>query len=154
LGFGVAPSAGVSYSWSLPGTGTIQSGQGSSAILSTWGTTAGNVSVKAANACGLSSARTKSVVLNACRMEVGNAPVPDIRIFPNPGRGRFFLEAENLSGSMEIRVYNTMGVLVFQSEEANSLDQKEINLENLPAGMYMVKVKSEGFTSDLKMVKQ
>jgi hypothetical protein len=49
------------YTWSVPSGGTIDSGQGTTAIQVTFGANSGNVSVTAGNECGTSSASSKYV---------------------------------------------------------------------------------------------
>ncbi|MEJ8758370.1 ice-binding family protein [Pontibacter sp. H259] len=62
LTYSVAPIAGVtSYTWTVPTGWTIVSGQGTTSIKVTAGSTAGNISVTATNDCGISPAKTKAV---------------------------------------------------------------------------------------------
>ncbi|EJF10467.1 hypothetical protein O71_08912 [Pontibacter sp. BAB1700] len=58
----IDPVAGAqSYTWTLPATWTIISGQGTTRITVTIGSQSGNVSVIAVNSCGQSSPATKAV---------------------------------------------------------------------------------------------
>ncbi|MBB6609733.1 DUF3494 domain-containing protein [Pontibacter sp. Tf4] len=62
LTYSVTPVAGVTnYSWSVPQGWTIVSGQGTATIKVTAGTTPGDITVKATNDCGTSTAQIKAV---------------------------------------------------------------------------------------------
>ncbi len=69
--------AGVTYNWSVPGTATINSGQGTNAVNVTYGTfTTGTVCVTATNACGTSPSRC---------ITVSGAPATPSAITATPG---------------------------------------------------------------------
>ena len=63
----------TSYSWTVPVGAVINSGNGTTSINVTWGTTSGNVSVVANNACGASTAQTLAVTVN---------PLPVVNLGP------------------------------------------------------------------------
>ncbi|CAN5823725.1 hypothetical protein BH11BAC7_BH11BAC7_03980 [soil metagenome] len=54
----------TSYTWSVPAGSTINSGQGTTAINVTLGTSSGAISVTADNTCGSSAATTFSITVN------------------------------------------------------------------------------------------
>jgi len=56
-----AVSGATSYTWTVPTGWIINSGQGTTSIAVTAGTSAGNITVTAINTCGTSSASTKAV---------------------------------------------------------------------------------------------
>ncbi|MBU2019147.1 MAG: gliding motility-associated C-terminal domain-containing protein [Bacteroidetes bacterium] len=58
-----AVAGATSYNWTLPTGASITSGTGSNVIVVTFGTTGGTISVTAENSCGISSASTKSIVV-------------------------------------------------------------------------------------------
>ncbi|OFY05800.1 MAG: hypothetical protein A2W93_14850 [Bacteroidetes bacterium GWF2_43_63] len=58
--YSVTSVAGVTYTWSLPSGWAIISGQGSSSITATAGTTGGTITVTPSNACGDGTAQTIS----------------------------------------------------------------------------------------------
>jgi hypothetical protein len=53
----------ASYNWTIPTGSTITSGQGTTSITVTFGSTSGNIGVQAMNACGASPSKTKAVTL-------------------------------------------------------------------------------------------
>jgi large repetitive protein len=57
-------SGATGYTWTVPSGATINSGQGTTSISVTFGTSSGNVSVTANNACGSSTARTSAITVN------------------------------------------------------------------------------------------
>ncbi|HRI26878.1 MAG TPA: hypothetical protein PK715_02370, partial [Chitinophagales bacterium] len=60
--YSITPVAGAtSYTWTVPGGATLNSGQGTNSISVTWGATGGTISVTASNACGTSAPRTLNV---------------------------------------------------------------------------------------------
>ncbi|HOY96859.1 MAG TPA: MopE-related protein, partial [Catalimonadaceae bacterium] len=154
LTYSVAATAGLTYTWTMPGTGSIQSGQGTNAISATWGSAAGSVVVKANNACGSSGNRTLAVALNACRPALDQELTPSLSLYPNPGTGKFSLSAENLTGKMNVSVYNMLGTQIaeFSLEDASLMT--EFNISEQPAGVYLVKFQSGSFRKDLKVIKQ
>jgi hypothetical protein len=152
----VAATAGLTYTWTLPGTGSVTNGQGTSAITASWGSTAGSVSVKANNACGTSASKTLSVALSACRLAMEEEPNidPAARIFPNPGTGLYQIVTENLDSDLAIAVYNMLGEKIGIQTVKNINGSHSVDLRHQPAGIYFVKLSAEGFTKDVKIIKQ
>ncbi|MFN8155635.1 MAG: proprotein convertase P-domain-containing protein [Bacteroidia bacterium] len=65
--YSVAPvTRAVSYNWTAPAGATIQSGQGTTSVIVSFGTgyTGGSLSISASNACGTSGTRSKALALN------------------------------------------------------------------------------------------
>jgi hypothetical protein len=58
-------SGATSYSWSVPGGAVINSGQGTTSISVTFGSTSGTVSVTPNNSCGSGAAANLSVTVNS-----------------------------------------------------------------------------------------
>jgi hypothetical protein len=154
LAYSVTATAGLTYTWTMPGTGSIQSGQGTNAISATWGSAAGSVIVRANNACGSSANKTLAVALNACRQALDQELTPSLSLYPNPGTGMYSLSTENLTGKMNVSVYNMLGTLVSEFSVEDSSLMTELNIANQPAGVYMVKFQSDSFRKDLKVIKQ
>jgi hypothetical protein len=60
--YSISPvTAASTYTWSVPAGASITAGQGTTSVSVAFGTTSGNVSVAAVNACGASTAQTLSV---------------------------------------------------------------------------------------------
>jgi hypothetical protein len=75
----------------------------------------------------------------------GMLPAGTINIYPNPTNGQFVIAIyvpDEVNTLATIQVINTLGQVVFHdvSEVLNGLLQKEIQLNDAAAGMYLVKV--------------
>ncbi len=73
-----AVSGATSYTWSVPSGSVINSGQGTTAVNVTFGTSSGNISVTADNACGSSAATNLAVTINALPAITATAGSPTI----------------------------------------------------------------------------
>jgi len=62
-----------------------------------------------------------------------------IEIFPNPSTGRFFIHAKNAPGQIHVTILSAFGETVFQSNLFINGSDSEINLTNMPEGVYFVK---------------
>jgi hypothetical protein len=154
LAFSVTAVSGLTYNWTLPTGASILTGAGTNAITAKWGTVAGSISVRAANACTTSAVRSHSVALAACRSGLEGGDVqPSFSLYPNPGHGRFQIRTEGISGNVKIKVYNMLGTLVMETGEQDVSNFLELNLTDQPSGIYLLKFIAEGFEKDLKVVK-
>jgi hypothetical protein len=72
------------------------------------------------------------------------------KIYPNPSNGIFQIESSK-NATTNIEVYNIAGGLVYQNNFSNKLTT--INLSELSAGLYIVKLKSENSISTYKISK-
>ncbi len=68
----------------------------------------------------------------------------DIKIYPNPSNGTFFIKTKELKGKVETTIYDLSGKRVYSSVNTQNAEQttKEYNV-NLPKGVYIVTVKSD-----------
>ena len=60
-------------------------------------------------------------------------------IYPNPTTGKFFIESKFLSD--EIKILNLAGEVLYKN--TLNAEKTEIDISNLPAGMYIVKTKGK-----------
>lgn len=67
-------------------------------------------------------------------------PSSSLQIFPNPASQVLFVQAEGQIQSL--RVSNTLGQVVMQSQEL-SANQTELNISNLPTGLYHLQVQTQ-----------
>jgi len=73
--YSISPVSGAtSYTWTVPSGWTINSGQGTTSINVTVGTSSGSVSVFASNGCGNSTTQTLAITVNT----IPNAPVVQV----------------------------------------------------------------------------
>lgn len=76
-----------------------------------------------------------------------------LQIYPNPGEGRFnlfFNVYEPLD--IQVNVYNSAGQQVYAQLITQAIDAYEIDLSNLPAGMYLVNASSGNKKATKKIV--
>lgn len=68
----------------------------------------------------------------------------DIKIYPNPSNGNFFIKTKELKGKVETSIFDLSGKKVYSSVNNQNTEQttKEYNV-NLPKGVYIVSVKSD-----------
>ncbi len=130
-------SGATTYTWSVPGDATITSGQGSTSITVTWGSTSGSVSVTPANGNGCTGgAGNLSVTVN---------PLPST---PTAGNNGPIIEGDtlNLTASTIVGVtYNWTGPSSFASTDQNPSIS---NATSAASGTYSVTVTdSNGCTS-------
>lgn len=62
----------------------------------------------------------------------------EIKLYPNPNNGIFFINLTGLSGKKTLSIENISGIVVFRSVEANDSGILEINISRQPAGIYLV----------------
>jgi Zn-dependent metalloprotease/subtilisin-like proprotein convertase family protein len=150
VAFNVASQAGATYTWSIPGTGSITSGQGTSSIVAKWGTTSGSASVVASNSCGSQTSRTKSLTVN-CR--AANELGQNIQLYPNPNNGNAIITFDEKQSNYTITVNDVLGrvILLDRSNENNY----KLNLESQAQGLYFVSVNlADGSNKVFRMIKE
>ncbi|MFN3907433.1 MAG: reprolysin-like metallopeptidase [Flavobacterium sp.] len=80
----------------------------------------------------------------------------DFAVYPNPNRGNFTVKFDNQSNqSVNIQVLDIQGRSVYQNQyAAQGMFQQEIQLPNVPIGVYLVKVSNGEFQEVKKIVVQ
>jgi hypothetical protein len=126
------------YNWSA-GDGVIQTAQGGNHISAIWkkpGTY--ELIVKAVNNCGISE--EQKLIIKVSDL---NAEDPfDIKIFPNPSNGAFYLNAKRIHDKLiRIEVLTISGQTIYNSGNRPGLNDytQFIDLKKVPQGMYIVK---------------
>jgi Zn-dependent metalloprotease/subtilisin-like proprotein convertase family protein len=150
VAFNVASQSGATYTWTIPGTGSVTSGQGTSSIVAKWGTTSGSASVIASNGCGSQAARTKALTVN-CR--TANELGQNIQLYPNPNNGNAIITFDEQQSNYTITVNDVLGrvILLERSNENNY----KLNLENQAQGLYFVSVNlADGSNKVFRMIKE
>gem|GEM_PF-4208398 len=75
-----------------------------------------------------------------------------LNIYPNPVTGVCTLSLEKNSESAVVDLYNLRGALVTRQNFSNTR-QFQLDMSNLPSGIYFVKVKSNTTSSTTKLLK-
>jgi hypothetical protein len=129
---------GVTQLWTVPTGAVITAGSNTTSMTCTWGTVAGSVTVKSVNACGQSSARSKTVTLATCMEEEGGAPeegrMASLDVYPNPNQGVFIIRSAQAGN---YRLLNSTGQLI---EEIQLSDSNNYSFEvtGLSSGLYFI----------------
>jgi PKD repeat protein len=76
-----------------------------------------------------------------------------INIYPNPSNGEFVLELTSQAKENTVSIYNVMGVKVFEKSVQANVKQT-IDVTNLAAGTYFVKINSEAGSINKKITIQ
>ncbi len=149
VAFSTVQIGSYTYTWIVPSSCTIVSGQGTNSISVNWGSAAGSVLVKANNTCGSSAYRSKTISMLACMEEQdfdgGNAQIEkdlNFTLYPNPNDGAMFslsVDGE-IHGDMHLRISDAMGRLVYTNRYAASqyLQTQLVFEYPLTAGLYLV----------------
>lgn len=144
----------TSYQWTVPAGASIIAGQGTNAILVDFGIGAGNVSVKALNACGQSGTRVLNVIVN-CKLSGNEIPGAVVSAYPNPVSSDLTVEVETLAdGTYSIEMADLSGRVVF-TEQLNALsgvNKTSLDVSNIAKGMYMLSIRNnEGFANQIRI---
>ncbi len=144
-----------SYQWNVPNNGTvIDAGQGTNTLDVTWGSGNGTLSVKAANACGVSGTRTFYYV-PGCRLASTNAVQSKAtELFPNPAVEnttlRFYSDKDAIHfiSLTDIQGRN-IRTLIFDAEQG--VNTVTLGTADLSTGIYLVELKSEGRSEIIRL---
>ena len=126
----------TTYTWTAPTGSVIQSGQGSISISVLIGSANGNFTVKASNACGVSSNRTMAITVATC-VRVENETVANLFfVSPNPCSNCF---VNGATDENELIITDILGrkISVQFSQSGNGL---YINMPfESAAGLYIIR---------------
>jgi hypothetical protein len=74
-------------------------------------------------------------------------------VFPNPSNGKIIISYANYVGKMNIQVVDLNGRIVYNDSTTSFDNTKEINLTNLNAGVYIVKIETDQSNFIKKIIK-
>lgn len=84
-------------------------------------------------------------------------PISQIKIYPNPFQHKIFIDLYlNSSETIEVKLYNTLGILVsqFKYNDLNPGKQIiEVKTDLIPDGLYTMKIQGRSFNKAFKIVK-
>ncbi len=108
------------------------------------------ISLTAKNKCGED---TVEKIVNITNSENNNCDRTFIKISPNPSKGTFILECNNSTRTkIFIEIISSSGKTVFSKFFYGKKIKEKINIENLPQGIYILKIKSSEFAGSLKLI--
>jgi subtilisin family serine protease len=133
----------TSYTWTVPASYNIVSGQGTNSILVNVGTANGSITARGNNACGAGSTRSLAVtVANCAKMAaetIEEAVEFDVFVSPNPFNETLNIRTNGANDEkLQISIVDVSGRIVYnQAVIAN----ETINISpNLASGIYYVSV--------------
>ncbi|PIF45007.1 putative secreted protein (Por secretion system target) [Chryseobacterium sp. 52] len=84
--------------------------------------------------------------------DISSPLADDIRIYPNPSDGNFFIKSRNLKGEVKVTMVDASGRLVLSSAyQSESNGTKEFNV-NVPKGVYVISVNSSKGIYNSKLI--
>ncbi|MBT2620188.1 reprolysin-like metallopeptidase [Chryseobacterium sp. ISL-6] len=85
--------------------------------------------------------------------DVSSALGDDIKIYPNPNNGNFFIKSRNLPGELKVNLFDSSGRLIYSSGayQSNGDNTKEFNV-NAPKGVYIINVNSSKGDYNQKLI--
>ncbi|SFN27455.1 Por secretion system C-terminal sorting domain-containing protein [Chryseobacterium oleae] len=84
--------------------------------------------------------------------ETSSPLADDIRIYPNPSDGKFFIKSRNIKGEMKVTVFDSSGRLISSDAyQSNGDFTKEFNL-NVSKGVYMININSPKGAYNQKLI--
>ncbi|CAH0157742.1 reprolysin-like metallopeptidase [Chryseobacterium sp. Bi04] len=84
--------------------------------------------------------------------ELTSALGDDIKIYPNPSDGHFFVKSRNLKGEVKVNMFDSSGRLIYSSAYQSGEDHtKEFNV-NVPKGVYVISINSSKGVYNSKLV--
>tara|TARA_B110000858_G_scaffold194023_1_gene247658 strand:- start:1645 stop:5328 length:3684 start_codon:yes stop_codon:yes gene_type:complete len=108
-------------------------------------------SVTAVDASGCSSYNEVWVYVDSCINSTDDEHLHSLSIYPNPSNGLINISS-NYSNEINIEIYNSIGDKVFTRKHLNTSINTRINLLKLPAGVYLMKLISDGKYINRKVV--
>ena len=144
---------GVNYQWTIGNNGTIIGGQGTGQIRVRWDNEGDFLlTVNPVNACGQGESQTLAVNVN---LVTGLSEInrhSSISVFPNPSTGKIQIVAENAHDISDIRIYSSLGQLIYQLK--GGLREPEFHIGELPKGVHAIVVSSRAGSFIQKVIVQ
>ncbi len=135
------------FDWVVTG-GTILSGQGTNQISVKWGSTAGTGTISVSGVCA--NASTLNVAIG--NSGIFEADYTIISLYPNPTNSKLFIDLNTIKTNGKMFIYDLSGRAVI--EQPAIIGTNELNVANLPAGAYSIKVISNDKVMVGKFIKQ
>lgn len=165
LAYNTTNVAGVTYTWTVPGTGSILSGQNTAAITAKWGNNSGNLTVKAGNACGVSNNTTLAITVTVAvaASQPGGQSLSAVvtkpaMIMPNPAKDVAYYSFNAAGGfKYTVDVTSISGKLLQRKTgtAVPGVNTVKLDVHEYSNGLYLVTLINEkGERSTLKLVKE
>ncbi len=84
-----------------------------------------------------------------------NEKIQDIKVFPNPTGNNINIRFNKIDNKpIQMEIYNTLGIQVYQSNKTNNQYLEQIKVSELPKGLYYLIVKSSSNNEAIKFIKE
>jgi PKD repeat protein len=94
------------------------------------------------------------VVLDEMVFGINKVEKAMLNIYPNPASSKLYIELGNLQGSYHnLEIVNVTGEICMKTEVDYSKDLLELNIENLPKGLYLIKMSNNHDIIYKRMIK-
>jgi hypothetical protein len=136
-------AVGNAYAWNVTG-GSIQSGQGSSSILVKWGNTISLGKIEALVQNVFSCLDSSSLIVNIGSVGIKENKQIGFVLFPNPSTDKLTLSTlmgELFDGDMVVT--DMAGRVFLEQNLTQKMQQVEINVSEIPAGLYLLRLNNE-----------
>ena len=154
--------AGATYTWTVPSSVQILSGQGTSSLTVKWGNSSGNVGCTASNSCGSSQKTNYYVTVISSLTASGGGEgssiskttplLLDVKVMPNPTEDYFTLTmSSNSNEPVQVRVLDMYGKVLFAAH--GSVKDHYRFGEKFVSGGYILEVIQAGEKRTIKIVK-
>lgn len=111
--------------------------------------------VKSSNPCVLNTPTQSNVINVQINSSVNDIQLHNLDIYPNPNSGSFNITADNVHYSeIAIEIYNVIGQAVYrkQVKPVNKIIAEQINMPDVPNGIYMVRLSAAGKSRNIRLL--
>ena len=77
----------------------------------------------------------------------------NIEIFPNPGHGTYTLRLNEIEGGAKASIYSMTGQLIKQINIPIGTKELPVYLNDAAEGIYLLRIESDTFVKELKVIK-
>ncbi|HEX3080266.1 MAG TPA: peroxidase family protein, partial [Puia sp.] len=95
----------------------------------------------------------EAVAVDSAISIITKSPVTDARVFPNPSSGSIHVDFGNLTGTVSVRILNTNNKIVKTQTVAAGATGLDMNISDLPAGVYILSLSNGTDMKTLKLVR-
>ncbi len=159
-----SPVAGLQYYWTVPNGVTITSGQNTSNVTVTWGSSAGKIKVEARNNCGSSQVANLDININTAFNQdalvngsdnVQLKTLAGLQLLPNPTTSFAYCTIKG-NGTYSIKLFDVSGKTLWQKNSISISGEytEKIDVHNFSGGLYLVHITDDkGFQKTMRLLK-
>jgi hypothetical protein len=154
--YATSGSAGATgFIWTVPVDAVIQGPATGASILVQWGSSGGNITVRATNGCGQSAIRTLVCTMSCRTGQVSAAAGLNTEVYPNPAVDKTTLKFNSsASAAYHLILTDVIGQTVLSNDgtATEGINTIEMNLSTIAKGVYLLSLMSNGSTEQIRLV--